>query len=508
MNEAARKYSVDISALDQLIRDGQLGLAREQLLAINIKSIDRNQILEVANLARRLNMPKLMIKFLKPIVRSPLERQAPATDSEIALYATALSRLGVFAEAEKLLKGLDGKKLPEVHLYHAMNDMFQWDYVSPIPNLKKYVQSKSISDYERLVGYVNIAASYIWNMQWEKGRETVHTIQAEISRSADPRSHRLIHGYSFELLAEMSILQKEFKDADVYLSQAQEILQGSKSRYEFFIKKWKTISETLQSTDLPKNLVQLRTVRDEAIELKDWETYRDCEFYEAVALRDSNLFLKVYHGTPYHSYRVRVSKIFQPDLSLSKKVMWNLSPDLIIKTIALVSSSENPPLKLQAELFQQLESKPLLENLFSLLCRDYYRPLAFGSLVSQLYPNEYFNPESSPQKAWQIIDRLRDWFKEQNLPLDIQIHEETCRLIALQPCQIPIQEIQDLNASEDRQLIKLKSHFKDRPFGAQEVSDHLGISKRSAQKLCQTALQSKKIVQTSAGRTTRYKFRK
>lgn len=498
-----KKNKLDTGALDQLIREGKLGLAREQLIAISIKSVARDQVLEISNLARRLNMPKLMIKFLKPIVRNTFKNKAPATNPEIALYATALSRLGVFTEAEKLLKTLTTKTLPEAILYSAMNDMFQWDYVSPIPKLKKYVQAKTISEYERLVGYLNIAASYIWNMQWEDGRATVQTIQDEINQSADPTRHRLIHGYSFELLAEMSILQNDFAQGDLYLSKAQEYLQGSKSRYEFFIKKWKTISETLQSKDPKNDLSSLRLIRSEAIALKDWETYRDCEFYEAVAQRDQDLFLKVYHGTPYESFRQRISNIYKPEFSLNQKVNWNLTPVANLRSGEIEST-----VKINADVFQSLESTPLLSHLFLLLCNDFYRPLDFGLLVSKLYPDEYFNPESSPQKAWQIVDRLRTWFKQSNLPLDIEIHEDSCQLIATESCQIPVHDIRELIASDDGQVIKMASHFQNRPFAAQDVSELFGISKRSAQNLCQKCLKSKKIVQTSAGRTTRYKFRK
>ncbi len=499
MKKTANLDPLDVKALDHLIRDGQLGVARERLLEFSVKSIDRTQVIEVANLARRLNMPKMMIKFLRPIVRSQYKLQSPATEQELALYATALSRLGVFAEAESILKKLKSKEVPEVLLYQAMTEMFQWNYTSPVSKLKKYVQSKTISEYERLVGYVNIAASYIWNMEWQKGQATIQIIQEEIDRSSDPHSHRLIYGYSFELLAEMSILQRNFKNGDAYLLQAEDILRGSKSRYEFFVKKWKAISKALQNFESSKSLDELRIVRKEAIELKDWETYRDCEFYEALARRDQDLFLKVYYGTPYASFRSRVQKIFQPNFSLDKRITWTLNPENI---------SSRPSLALKSDLFQKLEDKPLLEKLFSLLCQDFYRPLALGSLVSKLYPDEYFNPDSSPQKAWQIVDRLRTWFHEQSLPLDIELNEETCRLISRESCQIPVQEIQDLQNSDERKFMQAALHFKDHPFGAKELSELLKISKRSAQNFCQLGLQSKKIIQTSAGRSTRYKFRK
>lgn len=500
--------SLDLALLDQWIREGQLGLARERLLEVSVKSVDRSEALAIANLARRLNMPKLMIRFLKPVVRNPIPNQTLPTPLETALYATALSRLGVFAEAEQLLKGLSAKDHPEVYLYQAMNDMFQWDYVAPIPKLKKYTQSKSISDYERMVGWVNMAASYIWNMQWEEGRRIVSKIQDAITKSADSQRHQLVYGYSFELLAEMSVLQNQYPEADGYLARAQEILSGSKSRYEFFVRKWKTISRTLQSADSTVNLTELRNVRNESIELKDWETYRDCEFYAAFAKRDSELFKKVYYGTPYKSFRQRITKLFRPDFTLTEGGSWVLIPDEELKKENFERHSEKVIRKLSPSVFHLLEDKPLVEKLFFLLCQDFYRPLAFGSLISQLYPDEYFNPESSPQKAWQIIVRLKEWFKEQDLPLDIQVQDENCRLVAITACEIPLGEIHEAGGSEERMLARLSQQFSQRPFSSQDVCDYLGISKRQAQKLCQFGLESRALVQTSAGRATKYRFRK
>ncbi len=497
-----------------MIREGSLGQARQILVDLNLQKIPREEAAAFADIGRRLNMPKFMLQVLRPVIRPEIPVIPPATARELGLYATALSRVGSFKEAEKILSGLDGRGSPEILLYQAQNQMLQWNYTKPILPLSRYVRAKGISDYERLVGRVNLAASHVWNMKWESGEQVLAEIQREVLKKPDLESHKLIHGYSFELMAEMAILKGELTAAEIWIVKARELLAGSRSRYEFFVKKWQAILDLLKAPSAPEPLDVLRHVRREALQLKDWETRRDCDFYEALATRNDELYWKVYFGTPYLSYRKRIAQIYQPTAEVPEDYLWTVDGDVAgeaekadqngspVRVFNMRTAGEEGGEAL-------LTSKPLLYKLLETLSRDFFRPLPLGSLISELYPDEYFNPVTSPQKAYQAVVRLRDWFRESDIPLDVVVDGESYQLkglgdsYAIRLGDVIAKVVPIKNISEMEQL---RVAFRDRPFTTNEVARELGIAPRSAQRFLEKALADRKIKKTASGRSTRYKF--
>lgn len=486
-----------------------MGEARQMLQELNLQKISRADAVAFADVGRRLNMPKFMLQVLRPLVRSEIPLSPPVTVKELALYATGLSRIGSFREAEKILNGLEGQGSPEIWLYQAQNQMLQWNYTKPIAPLKRYIRAQGITEYERLVGRVNLAASHVWNMKWEAGDEVLADIQHEVLKKPDLESYRLIHGYSFELMAEMAILKGDWSAAETWIVKARDLLTGSRSRYEFFVKKWQAILNLLKSPEVPEHLENLRQVRAEALQLKDWETRRDCEFYEALATRNDQLYLKVYFGTPYLSYRKRIEAIYNPSFALPADFLWNLSGvgglgDVEpIRIFNMRSACEEGG-------EAQLTSKPLLYKLLDVLTRDLFRPLALGSLVAEIYPDEYFNPVTSPQKAYQAIVRLRDWFQENNIPLDVVVEGDNYQLIATAPFFIRLWVDTNKVAPEKKssELEQLAQIMQDQIFTSADAARELQISPRSAQRILEKALANRRLLKTAAGRSTRYRFRK
>lgn len=493
-----------MTELDRLIRAGSMGEARQLLLDLNLQKIPRLQAAGFADLGRRLNVPGFMLQVLKPIVRSEIKLNPPPTSNELALYATGLSRLGGFREAEKILNTLNADGNPAILLYQAQNQMLQWNYNRPIPYLKKYIRAKEISDYERLVGMVNLAASHVWNMKWKLGAEVLESIQQEVLKQPNLESYKLIHGYSFELMAEMALLQEDLITAEKWLIKANELLSGSRSRYEFFVKKWQAILDVLKAPENSTQLENLRRLRSEALKLKDWETQRDCEFYEALATRNDSLFLKVYFGTPYPKYRERICSIYKPNFTIPASFQWDLFVNLHnqpVKVFNMQTAGEvgGKPL---------LASKPLLFKLFEILSRDFYRPTPVGSLVSELYPNEYFNPVTSPQKCYKAVIRLREWLQESQIPLEITVENENYQLLATGPYSIRVfaEPAKSSPAKKSSELQILFQYRQYRPFTAAEAAAELKMSARTAQRFLEKTLADKKIVKTAQGRSTRYRF--
>lgn len=155
-----------------------------------------------------------------------------------------------------------------------------------------------------------------------------------------------------------------------------------------------------------------------------------------------------------------------------------------------------------------LASKPLLFKLLEILTRDFYRPTPVGSLVAELYPDEYFNPITSPQKAYKAVIRLRDWFQKNNIPLDVVVEIENYQLIATGPYSIRVnlESTTLAPAKKSSELEVLSQHMERRPFTTADAARVLKMSPRTAQRFLEKVLYERKITKTASGRSTRYRF--
>jgi len=489
--------------LDQLIRSGQQGSARTLLLQTNFKQLHRDDSAHFADLARRLNMPKLMLQILRPIVRSEIVLRPPPSDRERALYATALSRLGVYDEAQDILDSLVGSSRPEVLLFQAQHSMLQWALEPAAASLTKYTVRADLSTYERRVGLVNLAACYVWNQQARLAGELLQKLLDDFKSEIESgqEQHKLIYSYIIELAAELAIQEKNYGKAQDLLTQAEALLANSQSRYEFYAKKWKAILGLLAQPHNPQHLTELRHIKSEGRKLAEWEVIRDCEFYEALALRDDELFLRVYLGTSHSSFRKRIKKMYQPDFAIPRAKVLRLDGDKKTgsRIFDFTKGCEQGGEK-------SLSQFPLLFRLLQILTEDLYRPAPIGSIASRLYPDEYFNPLSSPQKAHQVIFRLRQWLKENEIPLEISMLNENYQLDATGPYSIRVLRGQKKISKNEALMERVKSQFTGRPFNSQDMAKTLMLSPRSTQKFLSWAVKSKKILRLAAGRASRYRL--
>jgi hypothetical protein len=496
-----------LQELDQLIRRGQQGAAREILLAANLKKIPRAQIAAYADLARRLNMPKVMLLLLKPIVRREAALEAPPSIQESALFATALSRLGVFPEAQNILKKLDDRENSEVLLFTAQNLMLQWDYLGAIPKLKKYVLRKDLTPYQKWVGQVNLASSLIGEMQWKNADAILDSLKNEIEQTAlqkkeEVESVALLHANALGLMAHSAFLQGDLEKARRAVNESTRLLSGSQSRYELLAKKWQAIVELFQNPDKPAQLQSFRALKAESIKARDWETTRDFDFYEALSRRDDALFLRLYHGTPHTSFRKRIKKIYQPTLQIPKMVDWKLaaSESESHKDLRIFDVSKGCEIGGRANLTKQ----PMLSRLLQFLTKDFYRPAAMGSVFSALYPDEKFNPVTSPNRTYMVAKRLRKWFESQNIPLGIEIENEWFRLKAEKPYILRV-SFQNFNVSKNEALLEsIQRYFGDQKFSRDQLIQEMGFPQGQAQKFITWAMARRKMRQWGSGKSSRF----
>lgn len=127
-----------IQIIDEHIKNGRRDVALQSLLDLELKKLNRDECFQCAQLARRLHQPKIMIKLLHSTIRPNVVGFIRPEPAEVALYASGLTRLGVYKEARKLLESVQDQDCVEVLLFMADLSTFNWDYKSALTWLRKY----------------------------------------------------------------------------------------------------------------------------------------------------------------------------------------------------------------------------------------------------------------------------------------------------------------------------------------------------------------------------------
>jgi tetratricopeptide (TPR) repeat protein len=475
-----------ILEIDQLIKQGKASEAKRKFLAIDINSVPRSQRVPLAQIARRMNLARQVLKLLSPYVRPVVAGQFVATTEERALYAVGLTRLGAYQEAEKILSDLDSESFPQVLLFRSHICVFNWDYEAAVPLLKGYIRTL-VDPYQLLVAKLNLAAAYFHSGDTARFLPLCQRLISE----AESQKLDLVLGNSLELISQYYISIQNFSLASESLNRAEVMLKDSPSQYSLFVKKWRLILNLLQSHSSLQFIEPLQSLKAEAYKNRDWEVIRECDFYQALATKDTALYQQVFEGTSYLGYRKKMRR-FSGLRSIPKKFYpWKVPLKL--------GTNQPPPLRFDlargqtsgsiSNSFDSLTTLPKLHQLLQVLCRDFYKPVPIGEVFCFLYPDEYYSWDNSPIRILQLVKRLRNWFQGQKIPLSIHLERSNISLIAKAPVEISLNRQRELESSTDLLWEKLTLMLTTSSFSSKDVCEYLKISPRSARRLLNWARQ-------------------
>lgn len=482
---------------------------RNQISEIKPKAVPRAFASDCAAIAIRINLPLLALRILNPIVRSLTPIHPEATPAERARYGAALIRLGAHEEARQVLRDIDPNQAPESLLYLAIANFAQWDYRAAIPLLRSYVLQEALTSYQKTVGEVNLAAAYVVERKLSAAETALEGLRTKTSQGEST----LLWANVLELSAQLEVLKGDFVQAREYLSRTAPVLSDSKSGYGIWARKWSRIVDVLEAAPNPsaESLAALEEVRAHARRDRDWETVRECDFYRAMAQRDDTAFARVYFGTPFESYRSRMRVLYRPAFQMPASYV--RVPELLDTAADSLVEKEATRIFDLAEAHEvgnsavHLIGGQLLHRMLQCFVSDAYRPFSFAQIYSQLFPNEYLNPESSPKRVHALIERLRSWMRESDIPLGVHVEGGEYRLVAVESSDGPYgllrTESTKTVSRNDEDLLKLKAAWPYKSFTAAEAAGVLG---RSAQRLLKWAVENKKVYRSGQGRSTFYRF--
>lgn len=472
-----------IDSIDALIRGGRIGLARHELSAWLGGRVDRVHRRPLANLAWRVGLPLSGLKLLNAVVRPPPKSRVESTIEERLEYAACLIKVGAAEEGVELLRQVDPAQHPRSLLYQVFALVSRWSYRPTIPLLRQYIQLAGDDSYQVVVAQVNLIYAHLFLNEHGEGDRLIR----EVEEYANRENLQLIRAKSLELKCQSYLFQRDFSQAKATIETARSLIPED-SLDGFFIRKLE------QALALRNNPDALNSIRQEAKDRSHWETLRDCDRLDSIFGGNKEALWKVYFGTPYPSYRSQLLTV----AGLSEKD----TPTRYCWT------PQGEEARVQAHVEEgsvgrlSLAQQPLLHRMLVTFCSDFYRPIRLASLFYQLHPEEFFHPESSPARIYDLVVRFRRKLK--GTPIQLLENGGEYRLGFSGPIAIHVRS--KMRAPAELNLEQIAENFGKDPFSAGEVARILNFPLRSAQRFLKEQTQSGKVEKNGAGKGTRYRL--
>lgn len=472
--------------IDDLIQKGKVQEAVLRLNELLDQKIPVHELGTFASLFRRTGQFHKSVKLLCRIVND--DRKARHLSPEVkAEYGAALGFIGATQEAGLLLKSIDPSDFPKKLLFESFNAMATWDGTEAIRSLKEY-EKFPLSDYERIVCWVNLAAA----LSDEGKYEEANHLLGEVFHLTNESPFYLLRGNAYHLLASNQVMAGQWAEANETLAQAEKRLAGASRLESFFVHKWKAILEVMKTKGEPASLRQMESVRKEARKLEHWETLRDFDRYECVATRNKELYEKVNFGTPYPHFRERLSVLFGTKPVLPTQYVWRLG---------------NAHAKyLDVSRIEGLREGHLLHRLLLTFMSDFYRPLRVATIFANLYQGERYNSHSSPNRIYFAVSELRDFLKTQNCGLGVAEANGSYKLVSTSGVNLLVNRELRPQSRESVLIYSLQKAVNSTSFTSNQAATSIGSPYRTVVRLLGKALDQGLISKSVNGREVNYKF--
>lgn len=467
------------------IREGQMQKTRQLIQRVNQNQIPREYRVKLARICRRIGALTEGLRLLKKVIFNQVPGEAPATPKEKCEYAVLLSRIGSTDEAISILSRINSSENPDIHLYHGFCLISQWNYQEASIQLQKYL-ALSQDPYLQLVAQVNLASTFISSRHYTQAHELLNSLIQKEERGENKR----LLGNCLELRAQVYYYQNSIAQAENDLTAALDIFKQSHSYDELLVQKWRA---TIQAHKEHSNeaLFQFREI---AVQRSHWESVRECDLFILKNKFDQHSFDYLYFGTPYESFRTRLTEELQQ--SPSDSFCYG-DPKGIILSLTTGEYESNGK--------DQISSK--IQNLLMALVDDFYAPVALGSLFSKVYPGEHFDIESSPLRIRQVLTRLRKWFTTNNIHAAISQKETLYKIDLQKGLGFEIGSIKNNIADFNRNFERIRKQYANKNgFTIKEAVKDLALSRSDFHRIMKWATEKQLVMKHGRGKSTHYQI--
>lgn len=474
MSQNRTRWELRLEQLERQLRAGQLESARHALMAPDLAKAPRPFVARLANLARRAQRPSLSLRLLQPLVRPMVVGLTQVEPEELLEYAYALQKVGARNQSLSILENL-AESHAKAHLAIAFHHFYEWDYANALGRLERITEEATFSPYERLVVQVNRLACLV-ALKDDRAENEFVEIERQLVQEGSP----ILAANVLEIMAQSRIEVGRVSEARVFLSRAKKLLPESESLYRLMIEKWDVIACAVETGD-PEGVLQFR---NRALEMKHWETLRDLDYVLAKLDPSSRWAEWVYYGTPYAGFRQKLE-----GLRIFPESSW-------------VSRDARPDLRWDPW-FPEGGDGDLMHRFVASLASDFYRPYRIGEIFSNLFPDQYYDIEVSPNRVHQIASRARAWLKEKRVPA--RLEEDAGSYCLRWRDNVAIRARS--NSVRFTKVEFLFERFRNpRPLAlsAREWAEHLGFSQEKVKRLLREARSSGLVKVERKGQYSRY----
>jgi tetratricopeptide (TPR) repeat protein len=492
---AIMDIGAELDLIEAQTRQGRLGSARMLIRKISLKGIKRTHRLRLAQLARRVGLSLAAVRILNPIVRPKKILLDPASHSEKAEYAAALIDAGAVNEGNDLLVDLDYRREPRILLFRSFGLFTHWDYAAAVPLLETYIKTCR-DDYQKLVGQVNLAAALVTLNKSEQAEPVLKSL-VELTQK---QGHLRLHANCLELLAQLHFTRDQFAKAEKCLEEASEVLKSTGSLDEFFVKKWSLFLEMSKRPVTESDRKRLDLVKATALRKNHWEGARDCDYFLAKRLNDVSLLTHLYFSTPHQGFRDRVKNVLKGEPA---EYIWNLKSDhKRPHTYFDLASGRDS----RSDISLKVDQLPY--RMLVILSADFYKKSRVPALFANLYPGEYYDPETSHFRVHQVLERLKKWFTVNELPLAISEDHGFYSLDANGTYGIRKTLHDQKKTPLEKKIWELTHSVRGSEFSTVALAQSSGRPLRSVQRLIEAGVKTGILEQTGETWNRSYKFKK
>jgi len=521
---------------EQMIRSGLSHVARPILVRqMNLsRSVSAAEKIRLGHLLRRTGCFNECVKVLHSLARD--ERPSDNRDLAQIEYATALTFLGLTAEAENIFLSLDKIKYPHVYAQMSTLNTINWDYESSVKNLETYFKNtfsthrttNTNDEYFNLIAEINLNISYAFAAPEKINLNRIYEIQKIIEKN----NYKLLEAVTTQIIGRYLTMQKQFSTAETVFASGLKTLRGQKTFDYLYLKKWQLINaleKEKQSNlrNLKKIIMDFMQLKKTALILKDHETTRECDYYISLYTKNKQLHTYCYFGSPYSHYlnkfdhnlindhtifkfndnKMTYETVKHSDSNLISNDQYEFGKSHIKSKNSVIINLSKLSSYFVSKNCKKLKSEKILSSLLNSLTNDFYRPKTIHRLFKDVFSDRYWNPESSPNQIRQIVFRFREWSKENNAEFDL-IHKSNHYYLALhnQSAVFLKNKSHDekyfLNSLSNDDTVVLKNNHKE--FSFTDFMKSTGLSKRTAERKIAELKQQGKIKKIGTTRATQY----
>lgn len=478
------KVSQLLESCDKLIKAGEISEARKKLSRTHPNDVPPRFRATVATLCRRTGLVQLGLKFLTPkdlYDRENWIQTVPA--AEAAEYAILVQRMGSIKESLTILNLVENKNCPEVFLYRSFCYFAQWEHEKAVEAIETYLGYK-LPKYSQIVAKVNLASAYLGVEDFKK----VEKILTELLQMTETEKLHRLHANCLEISARLAFQQQNFKKALQLIARAEKILGDGQSIDSFLIEKIKFLIQA-RSTGSKKGI---NKIKEQAKQRHDWESLRDLD-YQSLFVKFSKSELNyLFFGTPYKKYKQSLVNIWGAKNIEPQYTLGNPKAPLLDLQVGTVDGET---------LFR---SGGMVHKTLAGLLRDFYRPVLMADLFKWLYPDEYFNIFSSPDKVQQSIRHTRIFLEKNHFKANIVEDQGSYYLNFQDSLSVLLPQKVRKPDWNYIQLAIIANKTNQKTFLAKELQELLNFGKAPFWKFVSWACENGTMTKSGAGPATRY----